>query len=204
MKQLPDKLTAKVCAVLEDRGLTGEAVTRETMKQAICDALHDYGVQAHSPPRASPAPQVEQAPQSTGCAVHMWGGKLRLLPQNYELPTVHLGFVWRLWWVGNEAAGVPPLRHVTGHDFGTDRKRKDYSDWKRICESLEWIVKKKCRLSIPAQCTVADVDGMFDAALDELTKGLAEQEAITAKRELRSMRPATFVKRTRSDSTFHE
>lgn len=79
---------------------------------------------ANAPPPAAP----EAVPMKT----YMWGGKPRLLPADFVIPTENHtpNLMWNLYISGNAAAGTPPLKDVAA----TNCPRGCY---KRYCEFLQ-------------------------------------------------------------------
>ena len=62
----------------------------------------------------------------------------RRLPLDYKLPhasTLRMGF--ELWYCGNAAKGIPPLRSVQGSDFSLRTQQKFFSDWFCLFTALE-------------------------------------------------------------------
>jgi hypothetical protein len=50
------------------------------------------------------------------------------MPEDFKFPQLDALGVWRLWWLGNAAAGYPPFRSLQASDFIT-ANRKMFSEW---------------------------------------------------------------------------
>jgi hypothetical protein len=76
--------------------------------------------------------------------LYSWGGKLRRLPESFQLDTKWpIKIAFDLWFGGNPAKGYPPLRAVEPSDVSDDKSvRKRFSDLKKLMERLEMDLKR--------------------------------------------------------------
>lgn len=88
--------------------------------------------QSSAGPHASPAEAGQQPAGERGVRMYAWGGKIRLLPENFVLPTAghSPAMMWNLYIAGNDREGVPPLKEV-----GAVNCPKPY--YKMYCEFLQ-------------------------------------------------------------------
>ena len=57
----------------------------------------------------------------------MWGGKLRPVPEGWQLPSTDAMATWRLWYFGNVSERIRPLRHLHKSDLDS----KHVSRWSK-------------------------------------------------------------------------
>ena len=94
---------------------------------------------------AAPPPVVEpvneQAQLNQGFCTYSWGGKIRLLPESFVLPTARHppALMWNLYICGKPSEGIPPLQKVAPWNCPA-------SSYRRYCEFIQ--LMKKIRLVV--------------------------------------------------------
>ena len=66
--------------------------------------------------------------------MYCWGGRLRLIPENYKIPNVGMSIIWSQWWFAS-GENIPPLKVVTGKDLSREQGRR-LSDLIRLIKTI--------------------------------------------------------------------
>jgi hypothetical protein len=107
------------------------------MRAEVRDALPDRV-------RAS-APQAHaDASGDSRFQLWMWGGKLRPVPEGWQLPSTDAMATWRLWYFGNVSERIRPLRHLHKSDLVS----KDVSRWSKTHTVMEEITRTMVDLKV--------------------------------------------------------
>ena len=77
-------------------------------------------------------------PSATDCAVYMWGGKLRHLPESFVFPRDSLSNIWSLWFRGKviDNKQLPPYRTLQGYDFSSNSERNQFFKARAVMKFL--------------------------------------------------------------------
>ncbi|KAJ8575566.1 hypothetical protein ON010_g3645 [Phytophthora cinnamomi] len=80
--------------------------------------------------RSQDSGREEASPQYPSSTTYYWpsDGRFHRVPNDFKFPQLDALGVWRLWWLGNPAAGFPPFRALHASDFAASN-RKMYSEW---------------------------------------------------------------------------
>ncbi len=76
----------------------------------------------------------ERVPQRE---LYSWGGKLHMVPEDFDLPKVPVSQAFILWTCGNLEKKYPAFRLLSPQDMPTPNLRKRFSDLKNFMEVLE-------------------------------------------------------------------
>jgi hypothetical protein len=140
--QLVDKLLSKftingaIPVTMDDFKTLLTAAVNE-MRAEVRDALPDRV-------RAS-APQAHaDASGDSRFQLWMWGGKLRPVPEGWQLPSTDAMATWRLWYFGNVSERIRPLRHLHKSDLVS----KDVSRWSKTHTVMEEITRTMVDLKV--------------------------------------------------------
>ncbi|KAF0697149.1 Aste57867_12143 [Aphanomyces stellatus] len=121
----------------------------------------------HRPPKASlPA-------NSTPLVMprFQWGdGTQRAAPESWHFPTTSCRTMWSLWFLGDDAAGIGPYRHLIPEDLAFLSSKLQFAKAKRLMETLEAIVVEQdsAAVFVEAISTPEKVPLLFDTAFAEL------------------------------------
>eukprot|EP00644_Phytophthora_capsici_P018614 jgi/Phyca11/41572/gw1.247.4.1 len=125
LTELPTVLLDGFSNLLDDKCVTQHSITRDNLGATIRSILEEAGLwQSHTT-----LLQAETSSDPTSIA-HHWqsDGKFHRMPEAFIFPQLDALSVWRLWWLGNPAAGYPPFRRLQPSDF-TKANRKMFSEW---------------------------------------------------------------------------
>jgi hypothetical protein len=152
------------------------------------DALiKTVGKQAESVRAAAPeVPAVDGAAENANGPerTYVWGGKIRLLPEDFSLPRESHppSLMWNLYICGNRANGIPPLKKVAAWNCP-----KEKGAYKRYCEFLQ--LMQVIRNEVEKQGKWTD-DCSADAATKMFEVGRSAIEMPSKSKKRYSVRPA--------------
>ena len=174
--ELVARFTSSVVGVLEERAIAANTVTRHGLQELLAKSLADAGVPelvqrtrqvlltgGQQSPQVAPPPVHAPRPSMQ---MHMWGGKLHRVPENFTLPAGSVLVAWQHWVCGNASEGYPPFHLLTGDDMPTKDIRKDLSHLRCLMNPIENKVKELGRwIENP---TPADANRMFEVGSDTI------------------------------------
>ena len=91
----------------------------------------------------SPSSSTTQRRVAHSHALHSWGGKLHLVPQDFSFPTGPALIAWQHYCCGDESKSYPPLRSLQPTDMSSTNLRKRLSDFKFVNGLVETEAKRK-------------------------------------------------------------
>ena len=116
---------------LEERAIGARTVTTDGLKTmlegTLQEVLENYGIH-HQANHADEANQMQPDFNDDYPALHMWGGALHLLPENYVLPNGTCEAAWQVWMLPDTMQHHPPLNRCFPSDFAKKAQRKRFSD----------------------------------------------------------------------------
>lgn len=128
---------------------------------------------------------------------------VRRLPDYYKFPQASLSLAWALWWLGDPAKKITPIRNVQPLDLYNSNQRKRLSDWRfamRILEDLAREAGADCPTSADLMSSVPSenkVNTWFQEAVRGLHRYAATETSTRRKRHLAELRVTTLVKELR-------
>ncbi|KAF0682351.1 hypothetical protein As57867_025436, partial [Aphanomyces stellatus] len=127
--QVPEAISERLQVVFEDHGIAGGNITRQFLETTLSNFVERLAPRANLP---------SDSPDSTHHSVlHSWGGRLFMLPKEFEFPSVDPASAWRLWWLGNDRKSQPPYRFISPLDLSSNKQRKILSSWKFMLGRFE-------------------------------------------------------------------
>lgn len=81
----------------------------EDIQRVVDEALRRHAG-SRNPPIAD-QPTTQQIPQNNIFRTWMWGGKIRIVPEDFIFPSTDVKTVWRLWYYGNADLSIHPYRY---------------------------------------------------------------------------------------------
>lgn len=154
-----DNFFDKLKEILQQRDLDSGNMTRPALSQILQEFRQSIreDIQAIQPQEHAPMAQ-----HRNNTAVYTWGGNLRRVPQDFDLPRVPCLTAWQFWCCGNPARGYPPFRTLTPTDMPTTNMRKRLSELRFLMKRIE----AKCHevgmwVNAP---TIDNANAMYDAA----------------------------------------
>lgn len=125
-----------ITRMLEDRAIGAGTVTREGLQSLLTQELERFLGQRSADPIRSDNGSENAAQVGNANRLFSWGGRLRRLPEHYELPngTVHAAF--RIWMCPDTDREICALRHCSTADFDDKNKRKRFGDLRRIMNKI--------------------------------------------------------------------
>ena len=123
---------------LEERAIGARTVTTDGLKAmlegTLQEVLENYGInQTNQPVELNNLlPIIDNEYPS----VHMWGGALHLLPENYKLPNGTCEAAWQVWMLPDTMQRHPPLKSCCPSDFAQKAQRKRFSDLSYLAKDI--------------------------------------------------------------------
>jgi hypothetical protein len=122
---------------LEERAIGARTVTTDGLKAmlegTLQQVLENYGLN----PSNQPVDANNPPPAQEGfVGVHMWGGALHLLPENYVLPNGTCEAAWQVWMLPDTMNQHPPLKQCVPSDFAQKTQRKRFSDLTYLAKDI--------------------------------------------------------------------
>ena len=173
----------------------------EALKRAMAPLIHRIdelgsAVQAAAGGAPAAATAVAAVPPRPVVGLHMWGGKMRRVPESFQLPQGGLLPAFLQWHIGDPVKGYPPLRYLDPCDVGDEKdpvglnKQKRLADLQKIMKMMEDEVKKKNKwVESP---TLSQANEMFSVALPAL--GIPQTTPKGRKRRMDQLAWTTFVR----------
>ncbi|KAG6942611.1 hypothetical protein JG687_00018966 [Phytophthora cactorum] len=131
------------------RSIGRETITREALGSTIRSLLQEAGLwQSQTAASPQPSPQYQRG------TTYYWpsDGRFHRMPEDFKFPQLDALSVWRLWWLGNPAAGYPSFRTLQASDF-VSSNRKMYSEW----SFLVWHIITGAESGSGAECSALTV-----------------------------------------------
>jgi hypothetical protein len=69
--------------------------------------------------------------------MHLWGGKLRRVPETFQWPDGTPQHIFNLWFLGNAEEKHPPYCYLTPDDMPNKNARKRLSDARYLIDMME-------------------------------------------------------------------
>ena len=130
-----EKVPSNVDALLQERSIAAQQVTPEYITNLMQDNYRQ--LRSIMQPTTSVESAIERNSVTENSTIaHVWGGRFRLLPEDYEIPKATGRIIWEHWFLGDSnSRRIPPLRRVSPQDLKDDDQRKRFSD-------LKYFIKK--------------------------------------------------------------
>ena len=96
--------------ILQERSIAANQVTPEF----VSNLLQENYRQIRSIIQPTPSAEPVTVPERNDIRTYTWGGRIRLLPENYKIPQTTGRIIWEHWFLGDSNSGIPPLRKVVG------------------------------------------------------------------------------------------
>jgi hypothetical protein len=174
LDEIAPTIVEKVTAMLEERAVESGNVTMQGLKQTLVATLQELRL-----PLSAPEQRVEPPPpliQRRALQLHMWGGKLHRVPQDFQFADGTVAALWNLWWLGDLVNGYPPLRMLESSDMSSSNLKKRLSELKGLMQTLERTAKEKGVYFEGDNPTTEQVLAMYNAS-----KSLLPSDTKTAK-----------------------
>jgi hypothetical protein len=98
-------------------------ITLDDLKSVVAQAVSQMNTHMRDalPDTARAAAPAAADPSSDDSRFHLWqwGGRLHPVPEGWRLPSTDVMSTWRLWYFGNLAERIRPLRHLKKVDLTT-------------------------------------------------------------------------------------
>ena len=103
--------------------------------------------------------------------LYNWGGKLRRVPEDFDVPCVTLRLAFQLWHLGDPKSTYPPLCQVETVDVGDDSggpkqvtKRRRFANFRTLMRKFDKVSEKKS--SVTALITIIGTPDRLGSADD--------------------------------------
>ena len=135
--------------MLEERAVKSAAVTPHGLREMILAVLQESGLtrvldslehprEGNAATTGAVQPDAGSAPAAhSGSHMFMWGGKLRRVPQGFELPVGNALHAWQQYCCGDVSLGIAPLRFLETSDLSDKNAQKRLSDFHGLFNALE-------------------------------------------------------------------
>ncbi|KAF0683904.1 Aste57867_24082 [Aphanomyces stellatus] len=145
-------ISERLQVVFEDHGIAGGNITRQFLETTLSNFVERLAPRANLP---------SDSPDSTHHSVlHSWGGRLFMLPKEFEFPSVDPASTWKLWWLGNDRKSQPPYRFISPLDLSSNKQRKILSSWKFMLGRFERVCLD-AGLHMPQHPTEEDIARLY-------------------------------------------
>ena len=137
---LAPEVAARIEYVLEERAIAARSVTPVELSSILdreLTAIRQLLSGALSPSSTSTSNSSETHETHTGTTISLWGGRLHLLPETFELPTGNCFDAWAWWCLGSANHQVPPLRRLTPHEFSSKLRKKQFGHFQYLNNTIE-------------------------------------------------------------------
>jgi hypothetical protein len=178
VERLPSILLSKMENLIEEKGVCAGNITHDLLKTTIRDLVRDLGLGLSF----STTPEPDSTLASNEFLLHHWGGRLHILPEDFEFPAVDTYTAWKLWWFGNKSKKYPPFKSINTCDLSSRRKQQTYSSWKVMMQYLIQSIKDATNKPISDKPTEKEIEKMYDIA----KRHLPIEHATRSKRKRRS------------------
>jgi len=160
VEKIPGVVIQGVSNLIEEKGVAAGNITHDLLRSMLKDLIHDVGVANQNKGNNGDASDDEHG----GYQVYNWGGRLHLLSEDFEFPRVDTFTAWKLWWLGNKSLKQPPYKSISTSDLSTRKKRKTYSEWKRMMTFIVKSIERETREPIPRRLNESQIEQYFDIA----------------------------------------
>ena len=174
IEQVAPTVVDGVAQELEARAIGAGTVTRDQVQKLFSDFSEQSGlnelvsiIRNGGVGNISPAQQPPPNSQ-TQAALHepyVWGGRFRLVPEDFKLPKLPASKAWIQWCIGNAALKYPPLKRLKPEDVPVD-VRKRLSDFRKLMGFIQ--TKTTERGLWKDDPTIQEANEMFLAVEEEL------------------------------------
>ncbi|OWZ10234.1 hypothetical protein PHMEG_00016948 [Phytophthora megakarya] len=76
-------------------------------------------------------------------------------------------WVWRLWWLGNQASGYPPFRSLHSSYFATS-SRKIFSEWSVLVRHLTTAIETSTGTKMQRPKTQDEADSLYNLGMSNV------------------------------------
>lgn len=112
---------------------------------AVADALRREGfhdamarLRAQTPtPSQGPRESASASPRAGLVRQYQWGGQVRMVPEEWTLPSVNVASGWMMWWMGDAANGIGPVRLMRGALDVGNRNKRQLCEWRCLFTRVE-------------------------------------------------------------------
>jgi hypothetical protein len=151
--------------------------------------------------------EVEREETGRGYTLHVYGGRLHRVPQDWRSPRCGVFSLWRQWWIGDTVRQIPPLRflqtkdieHIDDIGLSTEEmhrrtgslreRRRKASKYLSDMSYVMDVVKNTYlhRKPMPLVITYATIDAMFKEVVPVLVVNIRDDQKqwLTVVRQLR-------------------
>lgn len=131
LEQLASNQERIITKAIEDAQIASGSITNSFLELKLAE----FADKIMRPVATSPSKDSAQLRPKR--FLHSWGGKMRSLPENYQLPKGSLAIAWQHFVCGDSESMIPPLRSVHPSDFSDHKQRNRFSDFKTVLGFLE-------------------------------------------------------------------
>jgi hypothetical protein len=122
---LDKKIINGVGQVIEDKAVAANTVTYDGLQEVLKQFAAKYFHNGTGREEAAPPMTTEKQAYS----LFSWGGSLRRVPKEFEVPQCTVQQAWVLFLCGNKSLGYPPFRILSHSDIYDTRQRKNFSNF---------------------------------------------------------------------------
>jgi hypothetical protein len=161
-----EKVPRNVDAILQERSIAANQVTPEFVSNLLQENYRQ--IKSIIQPETSVGSTSDRnTVTENSTTAHVWGGRFRLLPEDYKLPKATGRIMWEHWFLGDSNSGrIPPLRRVSPQDFKDEDERKRFSDVKYFIKKVtDKLVEMNQYIENPSALQVTQ---MYEAAYERL------------------------------------
>ena len=131
----------------------------------------------------------------------VWGGRFNNFPETFDFPPGGVLQAWQWWFLGNPSQQYRPLKELRTTDLSTTNKKKRWSDYKYVIQTLIILIDTAGCLNDDAN-RVDEVNRMYMAIEEQLKtiigrdKRLEQLRWPTVARILREKRLLDYYRNT--------
>ncbi|ETV90305.1 hypothetical protein H310_14884 [Aphanomyces invadans] len=133
--------------MLDERDVGRGAITSVMIKQTIVDALQGLGVGQQLDDHG---PLLDGVQGQRVTYLHLCGGRMHKLPEEFEFSQADTATAWALWWLGNHRLKEVPYNAIDSRDLSTKKQQRILSEWKLVMVELSDRFMESCESGLPA------------------------------------------------------
>ena len=120
----------------------------------------------------------------------LWGGRIHMVPEEFELASCSVYTIWSLWFRGNPASGIQPYKRLQAFDLKRNVDKVNLTRIRKVISALEQIIYEPEHgiLAVDraiASLSPAEDNDVFNRSFVILCKSLYDVEDEDALKRLR-------------------